>query len=161
MLAQVESVAGQLHDALGYAELHRMLPAGGARNALDCALWDLRAKQTGVPVWKAAGLPAPHPVTTVLTIGLGDEADTRRKAREAVGYPVLKLKLDEERHLDVVRIVREEQPRARLLVDANQAWSRPLLETLLRAGQEVRSLDNFSTGRRGNLAAVRRVLGDV
>jgi len=131
MLAQVESVAGQLHDALGYAELHRMLPAGGARNALDCALWDLRAKQTGVPVWKAAGLPAPHPVTTVLTIGLGDDADTRRKAREAVGYPVLKLKLDAERHLDVVRIVREEQPRARLLVDANQAWSRPLLETLL------------------------------
>jgi L-alanine-DL-glutamate epimerase-like enolase superfamily enzyme len=71
------------------------------------------------------------PVTTVMTIGLGDEADTRRKAREAIVYPVLKLKLDADRHLDVVRIVREEHPRARILVDANQAWSRTQLEQLL------------------------------
>ncbi len=131
MVAQVAVVAAQLHDELGQAELSRLLPAGGARNALDCALWDLRAKQSGVSVWKAAGLAAPHPVTTVLTIGLGDEADTRRKARDSVGYPVLKIKLDADRHVDVVRIVREENPRARLLVDANQAWSRALLERLL------------------------------
>jgi L-alanine-DL-glutamate epimerase-like enolase superfamily enzyme len=133
MASQVMTAADKLDDAVDGDSLGELLPAGGARNALDCALWDLRAKQSGIPVWRAAGLASPGPVTTVLTIGLGDDADTRRKAREATGYPILKLKLDAERHLDVVRIVREEHPRARILVDANQAWSRGLLEQLLPA----------------------------
>jgi len=133
MASQIESLAGRLHDRISRRELAELLPAGGARNALDCALWDLEAKRSGIPAWRAAGLEPLEPVTTCLTIGLGNEADTRRKARAAGGYEVLKLKLDAERHLDVVRIVREEQPRARLLVDANQAWSRALLEELLPA----------------------------
>jgi L-alanine-DL-glutamate epimerase-like enolase superfamily enzyme len=66
----------------------------------------------------------------VLTLGLADESDTRRKARESVAYPELKLKLDAHRHLDVVRMVREEHPTARLLVDANQSWDRSLLDRL-------------------------------
>jgi L-alanine-DL-glutamate epimerase-like enolase superfamily enzyme len=131
MAAEIAGVAAQLHDGLDGPELLRLLPAGGARNALDCALWDLRAKQTGVPAWQAARLPAPQPVATAYTLGLCDEADTRRKARAAVRYPLLKLKVDAERHLDIVRIVREEHPRARLIVDANQAWSRSQLERLL------------------------------
>ncbi len=131
MAAQVRSVADRIDDRIDGATLIKLLPPGGARNALDCALWDLRAKQTGRRAWQAAGLAAPGPVTTVLTIGLGDEADTRRKARESTAYPVLKLKLDADRHLDVVRIVREEHPRARILVDANQAWTRGQLEGLL------------------------------
>jgi L-alanine-DL-glutamate epimerase-like enolase superfamily enzyme len=131
MASEIAAVAGSLHDGITRAELGRLLPPGGARNALDCALWDLEAKRSGVPAWRSAGLASLAPVTTCLTIGLGDEADTRRKAREAGGYEMLKLKLDAERHVDLVRIVREEQPRARLVVDANQAWSRSLLERLL------------------------------
>jgi L-Ala-D/L-Glu epimerase len=131
MVREIESVAGRLHDGMSRAELTALLPAGGARNALDCALWDLEAKRSGIPAWQAAGLAPPEPLTTCLTIGLGNEADTRRKAHEAAGYTLLKLKVDAERHLDLVRIVREEQPRVRLLVDANQAWSRSLLEELL------------------------------
>lgn len=123
---------GLVHDATLTA-LQELLPAGGARNALDCALWDLRAKQSGVPVWQQAGLPPLRPITTVFTLGLGTEADTRRKAREARRYPLLKLKCDAERHVDVVRWVREEHPQARLAVDANQAWSRDLLERILPA----------------------------
>jgi L-alanine-DL-glutamate epimerase-like enolase superfamily enzyme len=137
MAAQIAAVAPALHDGVSGEELLRLLPAGGARNALDCALWDLRAKQSDVAVWQAAGLRPPRPVTTVLTIGLGDEADTRRKARAARGYPILKLKVDAERHLEVVRIVREEQRDARLVVDANQAWSRGLLERLLPRLEEL------------------------
>ena len=133
MAAQVAGVLEQLHDGLTGAELMDMLPAGGARNALDCALWDLRAKQTGVPAWRQAGLPGLVPVTTVYTIGLGDEATTRRKLRAARQYPLLKLKVDARRHLDIVRMVREEHPRARVVVDANQAWSRELLLELLPA----------------------------
>lgn len=141
MAAQLASVAAHLHDHLTATEILGLLPAGGARNALDCALWDLRAKQSGVPVWQAAGLPALHPVTTAFTLGLGDEASTRRKAREARQYPLLKLKVDAQRHLDIVHMVREEHPRARLVVDANQAWSLALLKDLLpelaRAGVEL------------------------
>jgi len=131
MAAQIEGVAHALDDALDGERLRRLLPPGGARNALDCALWDLRAKQSGVPVWQAAGLAELKAVTTVFTIGLGDAATTRRKARTSAAYPILKLKVDADRHIDVVRMVREERPHARLIVDANQAWSRELLERLL------------------------------
>jgi L-alanine-DL-glutamate epimerase-like enolase superfamily enzyme len=131
MVAQIATVLGQLHDEISGQDLLGLLPAGGARNALDCALWDLRAKQSGVPVWQAAGLPALKPVTTAFTLGLGDEATTRRKAREARAYPLLKLKVDAQRHLDVVRMVREEHPTARIVVDANQAWTLELLRELL------------------------------
>jgi L-Ala-D/L-Glu epimerase len=84
-----------------------------------------------VPVWQTAGFTELKPVTTVLTIGLGDVATTHRKARASAAYPFLKLKVDADRHIEVVRIVREERPQARLIVDANQAWSRELLERLL------------------------------
>jgi L-Ala-D/L-Glu epimerase len=128
---QIAALAPRLHDALCAEDLMQWLPAGGARNALDCALWDLRAKQSGVPAWQAAGLTDLKPVTTAFTIGLGDESSTRRKLREARHFPLLKLKADAHRHLDVVLMAREEHPAARLVVDANQAWSLDLLKELL------------------------------
>ncbi|HEY6823732.1 MAG TPA: dipeptide epimerase [Steroidobacteraceae bacterium] len=131
MAAQLASIEAQLHDGISGDDLLELLPAGGARNALDCALWDLRAKESGVPAASSAGLEALRPVTTAFTIGLGSDADTRRRARAAAAYPILKLKLDAERHIDIVRLVREERPSARLLVDANQSWTRALLEKLL------------------------------
>jgi L-alanine-DL-glutamate epimerase-like enolase superfamily enzyme len=131
MAAQIAAVQPQLHDGLSAAGLMQLLPAGGARNALDCALWDLRAKQSGIPVWQAAGLAPLQPVTTAFTLGLGDDATTRRKAREARPYPLLKLKVDALRHLQVVRLVRQEHPQARLVVDANQSWTLALLKELL------------------------------
>ena len=131
MAGQIAAVLDQLHDGLDGRELMQILPAGGARNALDCALWDLRAKQSGIPAWRQAGLDPLEPVTTVFTIGLGDEATTRRKLRAARHYPLLKLKVDAQRHVDIVRMVREEHPAARVIVDANQSWSRELLVALL------------------------------
>lgn len=139
LAAQIESAFAAVSDVVGerpvsaeaLARVQHVLPPGGARNAIDCALWDLRAKQTGVPAWREAGLPPLTPLTTVFTLGLGSEADTRRKARDARRYPILKLKCDAERHVDVVRWVREEHPHARISVDANQAWTRELLERLL------------------------------
>ena len=137
MARQIAGLVSALHDAIDGQALLRLLPAGGARNALDCALWDLHAKQSGVPAWQAAGLPEPKQLVTAFTVGLGDEASTRRKARAARRYPLLKLKVDAERHLDVVRLVREEHPGARLVVDANQSWSPALLERLLPGLQEA------------------------
>jgi len=131
MTAQIEEVQRQLHDDLSGDELMRLLPPGGARNALDCALWDLRAKQAGRRAWQLAGLAHVAPVLTAYTIGLGSEADVRRKVRAARHLPLLKLKADATRHLDMVRFAREEHPSARLVIDANQAWSRELLERIL------------------------------
>ena len=139
LVAQIASVRDALNMAAPHgvvsantlATVQTLLPPGGARNALDSALWDLRAKQTGIPVWQHAGLPSLRALTTVFTLGLGSEADTRRKARAARQYPLLKLKCDAERHVDVVRWVREEHPAARIAVDANQSWSRDLLERVL------------------------------
>src|SRR5579871_6428766 len=74
MRAQIEHVAGELDTALTGRDLAALLPCGGARNALDCALWDLRAKQSGIPAWRSAGLAALAPVETCLTLGLDDEA---------------------------------------------------------------------------------------
>ena len=131
MIEQVRAFEPRFSEPLDPETLQKLLPKGGARNAIDCALWDLRAKQTGVPVWQAAGLAAPRPLITAYTLGLGTPIETRRKAREATGYPLLKLKVDAQRHIDVVTIVREEQPNARLIVDANQSWSVELLKELL------------------------------
>jgi L-alanine-DL-glutamate epimerase-like enolase superfamily enzyme len=130
MTAQISAIGPRLHPDLTAAELIEWLPPGGARNALDCALWDLRAKQSGSRAWTLAGLGA-EPVATAYTIGLGKEADVRRKARAARHMPLIKIKADATRHLDMVRMVKEEHPGARLVIDANQAWNRQLLEQLL------------------------------
>ena len=131
MAAQVEALRPQLHADLTSEELMHWLPPGGARNALDCALWHLRAKQAGRRAWQLAGLARVAPVLTAYTIGLGSEADVRRKIRAARHLPLLKLKSDANRHVDMVRFAREEHPTARLVIDANQAWSRELLERIL------------------------------
>ena len=135
--AQIEAMKPSMHEHISGEELLGLLPAGGARNALDCALWDLRAKQSGQPVWKLAGLAPPRPVMTVYTIGLASEADFRRKLQEATAFPSLKLKVDADHHLDLVRMTREIHPTASILVDANQGWSRSLLERLLPALAEL------------------------
>lgn len=131
MVRQIEGVKAQLGADLSGEALMRLLPAGGARNAVDCALWDLRAKQSGRRFWQLADRELVRPVNTAYTIGLGSEADVRRKVRAARHLPMLKLKADATRHVQIARIAREEHPQARLIVDANQAWDLALLELIL------------------------------
>jgi L-alanine-DL-glutamate epimerase-like enolase superfamily enzyme len=78
---------------LDRAVLRSSMPAGAARNALDCALWDLEAKRSGTPVWKLAGLPSPRPLVTCYTISLGDPETMAKGARAEAARPILKLKL--------------------------------------------------------------------
>ena len=138
MRADIEAVRGRVEAALAgtglpdaaahavaagsRAALQGWLPAGGARNALDCALWDLEAKQRGVPVWRLAGLPEPAPRATAFTLGIMDEAALRATVRAHAEFKVLKVKTDRAHGLDPVRIVHEEAPQARLIVDANTSW---------------------------------------
>lgn len=114
-------------DSTGEA-LARLLGPGGARNAVDCALWDLRAKQRGVRAWELAGLLEPRPVVTAFTIGLGSTSEVRRKAAAASKHPLLKLKVDASSPVDLVRAVRDEAPNARLIVDANESWAMATLD---------------------------------
>ena len=138
MLAQLELVRPRLTDGLTRAALQDMLPAGGARNALDCALWDLEAKATGVPAWRTAGLDRIGPVTTAMTIGIGTEAEVRAKAGAIRGWPLIKMKADAVSHLGPVRIAHDECPTARFIVDANQSWTVDLLN---RLGPELADLN--------------------
>jgi L-Ala-D/L-Glu epimerase len=123
VLAQVEAQADAIASGLTRAELQTRLPRGAARNALDCALWDLEAKRTGVPVWKRAGLPEPVSLVTAFTISLGEPDRMEADARASAHLPLLKLKLAGEGDEARVAAVRRGAPNARLIVDANEAWT--------------------------------------
>ena len=131
MSAQVEALRADLEAGLGRAALAAALPPGGARNALDCALWDLQAKQTGVPAWRRLGLTAPDRLACAYTIGIDPVAVVAAKARERRHFPLLKLKADATANIELVRTVRAEAPDVRLIVDANASWSPQLLEQLM------------------------------
>ena len=100
------------------------MPRGAARNALDCALWDLEAKRAGQPVWRLAGLAAPAPLLTAFTISLNDPARMEADARAATarGFGLLKCKLTGAGDRDRIAAVRTGAPQARLIVDANESW---------------------------------------
>ena len=133
MASTIRAIAPSLREDLDGDALAVLIPASGARNAIDCALWDLRAKQTGVAAWKTAGLPSLESLTTAFTLGLGASDDVRRRARAVKDWPLIKLKVDGARHIDLIRIVRDEMPGARVIIDANESWTPALLESLLPA----------------------------
>ncbi len=118
------------HTDLDRRRLAQLMPAGPARNALDCALWDLEARRSGQPVWKLAGLPEPRPVVTALTIGLGEPGQMHAAAERHSGRSLLKIKLGAgaERDIERLRAVRSGAPDARLIIDANEGWSLKDLE---------------------------------
>ncbi|MYZ47760.1 N-acetyl-D-Glu racemase DgcA [Propylenella binzhouense] len=120
VLAQIEAVAGTLSDRTA---LQALLPPGAARNALDCALWDLEAKRSGVPVAHRCAGMMPRPVLTAYTLSLGTPDEMSEATRKAAGRPLLKVKLGGDGDVERIRAVRAAAPRARLVVDANEAWS--------------------------------------
>lgn len=102
-----------------------------ARNALDCALWDLECKESGEPAWARAGLPLPKPVTTAFTISLDTPEAMAGAARAAAPRPLLKIKLGRDGDAERLAAVREAAPRTRLIVDANEGWTAAVLEEML------------------------------
>ncbi|NQW12524.1 MAG: dipeptide epimerase [Alphaproteobacteria bacterium] len=124
VIAQINGVVAAVAGGLDRLELLDVLPAGAARNAVDCALWDLEAKTSGTPVWKLAGLPSPpKPVTTAYTLGVDSPEAMGKAAAENAARPLLKLKMTGDgADLDRVARIHENAPNARLIVDANEAW---------------------------------------
>lgn len=119
------------------ATLRAVVPPGAARNALDCALWDLAAKRDGVPAWKSAGLGPLKPITTAYTLSLGDPASMAEAARTGA-WPILKVKLGGDGDPARIRAVREAAPDARLVADANEAWDEKNFAENMRACAEAR-----------------------
>jgi len=144
LCAQIEAVRPAIERgtapggaAAGFAALAALLPPGGARNAVDCALWDLTAKQRRTTAWELAGLANPRRLTTSVTLGIDTDEAVAAGARHYADWPLIKVKVDGERHVDAVRLVHAACPAARLIVDPNQAWSCDLLNRLV---PEMKSL---------------------
>ncbi|MFZ1467679.1 MAG: N-acetyl-D-Glu racemase DgcA [Paracoccaceae bacterium] len=122
-------------------QLNRDMPPGAARNALDCALWDLEAKQIGRPVWELAGLAKPQPVEIAFTISLDTPEKMRAAAARNAMRAVLKVKLGTPDDMPRLEAVRQGAPDCRLIVDANEGWT-PQIYTnlaphLIRLGVEM------------------------
>lgn len=133
MLAEVERVRAEIEAGLSRDGLRALLPHGGARNAVDCALWELESKRADTPVWKLAGLQAVRPLVTTFTLGADDPeamADGARAYRQARS---LKLKLTGEADIDSERIraVRQARPEVWMGVDANQGYTIDGLDKLV------------------------------
>ena len=122
MLQQLEHVRAEIEAGCDRQRLLELLPAGGARHAVDAALWDLQAKLGGVPVWQLARAPCWEPVASAVTIGIRGLDAYEAAARARAGFPWLKVKVGKGSPVDAIAAVRRGAPRARLIVDANQAW---------------------------------------
>ena len=117
-----EEIAGLPADITRDA-LQDLLPAGAARNAVDCALWDLEAKSSGKRVWELAGLPAPRPEITAYTLSLALPEKMEAQARKHAFRPLLKIKLGTPDDMPRLEAVRRGAPDAKIIVDANEGWS--------------------------------------
>ncbi len=135
--AQVEGLPGEVSRAA----LQGLLPAGAARNAVDCALWDLEARHAGRRVWELAGLAAPGPVVTAYTLSLDTPENMRAAAARHAHRPLLKIKLGTPEDMPRLEAVRQGAPAARIIVDANEGWTAEvyadLAPHLVRLGVEM------------------------
>lgn len=130
MLHALESVRPEVEAGLSRVALQQLLPAGGARNALDCALWDLEAKESGRTIWDATDI-SPRQLITVATIGLGKIEQMCLQAKEFSKFPHLKIKLDSTDPIERLKAIRKTRPDAKLIIDVNQGWEISHLKNLL------------------------------
>lgn len=119
----VRDQIASLPEGITRAALQDALPPGAARNAVDCALWDLEAKRAGRRVWALAGLPAPVSVATAFTLSLAAPAEMRAAAAANAFRPILKIKLGTPDDMPRLEAVRQGAPRSTLIIDANEGWS--------------------------------------
>lgn len=160
MCGAIEGVRREIETGIDREALRQLLPPGGARNALDCALWDLEAKRARQPAWRLAGLEPPKPLTTTFTIPANDPGTMAAKAVEYAQARSLKLKLTGDPALDAARVraVRKARPDTWLGVDANQGFDANSLEALMPAlvACKVKLVEQpFARGREAQLEGLR------
>lgn len=132
VIQTIEAVKNDIESGLSKEGLQHRLPAGAARCALDCAMWDLEAKQTDIPVWKRAGLPEPKPVRCTMSLSL-DTPEAMAEAAAKTPATLLKLKLGGPEDLNRIRAVHLARPDADLIVDGNEGLSQDGFSSLAEA----------------------------
>jgi L-alanine-DL-glutamate epimerase-like enolase superfamily enzyme len=137
VVAAIEAARAAIEAGADRHALQSLMPAGAARNALDCALWDLDAKMAGVPAWQIAGLHRLSPCVTAFTISVGTPEAMAEAAASAAERPVLKVKLAGAGDPARLKAVRAAAPEAELIVDANEAWTPENLEVNFAACAEA------------------------
>jgi L-Ala-D/L-Glu epimerase len=132
LMEQLTALRQDLVNGISRADLQKRVPPGGARNAIDCALWDLEAKRAGKRVWELAGIPTVKPLITDFTLGIETPEVMGRAAAEAKNCPALKIKLGGGPD-DIARIeaIRKARPDAQIIVDANQGWGEKELHEIV------------------------------
>jgi len=157
MLQMVEQVRPQIEHGLSRDELQQLIPPCGARNALDCALWELQSLLGRVPVWKLAEVPRPQPLVTTFTLPADDPATLEVKVQRMSWAKAIKLKLDGDIDGDRerMRVVREARPDAWLGVDANQGFTAHGLERFAEAAREFSVSLIEQPVKRGDEAALQ------
>ncbi len=133
VIQQIECLRDQIEAGLDTEELQGLIPPGPARNAVDCALWDLKSKQSGQTVSDLLKIPKPKPRTTAYTLSLQTPSETAAAAREARDYPILKVKVDGQGAVECVQAVLDSRPDASLIIDANEGMSRSEVDALTQA----------------------------
>lgn len=156
MSAGIESVRDAVAAGVTREELQGLLPANGARNAIDAALWELDARRSGVPVWELAGLPEPRPLLTTFTLGADDPDVMAQGALDYAQARALKLKLTGDIDIDIARVqaVRAARPECWMGVDANQGFEIGDLDRLVAAlvAADVKLLEQpLARGREADL----------
>jgi L-Ala-D/L-Glu epimerase len=156
MVASIEEARATIEKGIDRPALQQLLPPGGARNAIDCALWDLDAQRLGVPVWQLAGLQAPKPLVTTFTLGADHPDLMAAGALKYAQAQSLKLKLTGDLPLDISRVqaVRRARPDVWMGVDANQGYTIDKLDSLVKALQpeQISLLEQpLKRGREGDL----------
>jgi L-alanine-DL-glutamate epimerase-like enolase superfamily enzyme len=160
-LAAILAMREPLKRGLDRQALQAAMPAGAARNALDCALLDLEAKTTGQRVWNLLGRPAPRACTTAYTISLGTPEAMAAATAKAAHRPLLKIKLGGDGDGDRIAAVRKSAPESELIVDANEAWTPANLEQNLAECAELGVTlveQPLAAGQDEALARIRRPL---
>ncbi|MGO7789895.1 N-acetyl-D-Glu racemase DgcA [Rhizobium ruizarguesonis] len=161
VFAQIEAARPLIEAGISRHDLLSAMPPGAARNAVDCALWDLEAKQTGDSVATRLGLAALKPLTTAYTISLGEPEVMAAQAREHAGRALLKVKVGTGDDESRIRAVRAAAPDAAIILDANEGWPEAVLERHLNIAAEVGVAlveQPLPADRDGLLAEIRRPL---
>lgn len=157
--AQIESVRAAIEGGMDRRDLQKTLPAGAARNAVDCALWDLTSKQTGIPSRTVLSMESPKPLVTAFTLSLGTPEAMAAQAAANAHRPLLKVKVGQPGDAERIEAVTSAAPESRFILDANEGWTEANVQEMLDLSARCRVAlveQPLPAGKDAILAEVRR-----
>jgi len=134
--AQIEAARSAFENGATRQDIQTLMPAGAARNAVDCALWDLEAKQSGKSVADILGI-LPRPLETAITVSLGTPSEMAESAAKVAHYPLIKVKMGGENDIEKIRAVTGAAPNSRIIIDANEGWTADNIAENMRAAADA------------------------